>query len=306
MAHPPNSPSPAASTPTRYATPTYHLPPLCGGVPAAASHKQLVDWSKEQLGSIPPPSGDGNIDLGDIIGGGGVQEIEQLGEIRFHVLDDSGAGHADEAEEIANEMATDFKPSAGGLNPAFLFHLGDVLYGPGKADHYGERFYRPYSHYPGKIIAIAGNHDGEAKTPADKPSLSAFRANFCTTQAVIPQQAAGSGIYRQTMTLPGVCWCLDAPFALSSEIRQDQRLRSRRFPQPASRAKERADTLHWHNLTEKRHGKKDATICIALLYDLLVPGIVQYADYKMLDGVKMRVVYQCQLLVRVECLQRKR
>jgi hypothetical protein len=121
MAHPPNSPSPAASTPTRYATPTYHLPPPCGGVPAAASHKQLVDWSKEQLGSIPPPSGDGNIDLGDIIGGGGVQEIEQLGEIRFHVLDDSGAGHADEAEEIANEMATDSSRALGGSIPPSYF-----------------------------------------------------------------------------------------------------------------------------------------------------------------------------------------
>jgi hypothetical protein len=212
MAHSPKSLPPTAATPMRYATPSFQSAPPGAGAPPAAGHKQLADWSKEQLGPVPPPINEGNIDLSAIIGPAGVHEIEQLGEIRFHVLGDSGAGHADEAEEVAEEMATDFKPGAGGLNPAFLFHLGDVLYGPSKADHYGERFYRPYSHYPGKIIAIPGNHDGEAKIQADQPSLSAFRANFCTTVAVVPQQAAGSGIYRQTMTLPGVYWCLDAPF----------------------------------------------------------------------------------------------
>jgi 3',5'-cyclic AMP phosphodiesterase CpdA len=109
-------------------------------------------------------------------------------------------------------MAADFNPSAGGANPAFLFHLGDVIYGPGKDDHYGERFYRPYRGYPGKIIAIPGNHDGEAKTAADEPSLKAFRANFCAKAATVPEQAAGSGIFRMTMTQPGIYWLLDAPF----------------------------------------------------------------------------------------------
>jgi 3',5'-cyclic AMP phosphodiesterase CpdA len=90
--------------------------------------------------------------------------------------------------------------------------LGDVIYGPGKQDHYGERFYRPYRHYPGKIIAIPGNHDGEAKSDADKPSLNAFQANFCARTAAVPVQASGSGIYRETMTQPGVYWMLDAPF----------------------------------------------------------------------------------------------
>ncbi len=127
------------------------------------------------------------------IGDVGVQEIEQLGEIRFHAVGDSGSGHADDAEKVADDMATDYKPDAGALNPAFLFHLGDVVYGPDKDSHYGERFYRPYRHYPGKIIAIPGNHDGEAKTPADTPSLKAFQANFCAAKAAVPPQAAGSG-----------------------------------------------------------------------------------------------------------------
>jgi hypothetical protein len=67
-------------------------------------------------------------------------------------------------------------------------------------------------HYPGKILAIPGNHDGETKSAADKPSLNAFVANFCAKTATVPDQAAGSGIYRETMTQPGVYWMLDAPF----------------------------------------------------------------------------------------------
>jgi hypothetical protein len=36
---------------------------------------------------------------------------------------DGGVGNAHEAQQIGDEMATDFKVGAGGLNPAFLFYL---------------------------------------------------------------------------------------------------------------------------------------------------------------------------------------
>jgi hypothetical protein len=116
------------------------------------------------------------------------------------------------AEQVSEAMATDYKADAGGLNPAFLLHLGDVIYGPDKETHYGDRFYRPYRHYPGKILAIPGNHDGEARAAADNPSLSGFRANFCALAAAVPPAAAGIGIFRETGTQPGVYWLLDAPF----------------------------------------------------------------------------------------------
>jgi hypothetical protein len=172
----------------------------------------MTQWSKQQLGPVPPVKGNGIIDLAGIIGAQGVAEVQKLGEIRFHTLGDSGVGHAEQAEAVAEDMATDFKSGAGALNPSFLLHLGDVIYGPGKQDHYGERFYRPYRHYPGKILAIPGNHDGESKSPADDPSLNAFIANFCAEAATVPPQAANTGIYRETMTQPGVYWMLDAPF----------------------------------------------------------------------------------------------
>src|SRR5207247_5788989 len=78
--------------------------------------------------------------------------------------------------------------------------------------HYGDRFYRPYRHYPGKILGIPGNHDGEVRAAADKPSLSAFQANFCAAKEAVPPAASGIGIFRETMTQPGVYWLLDAPF----------------------------------------------------------------------------------------------
>jgi Calcineurin-like phosphoesterase len=195
----------------RYAHPFY-LPTSPDARQSINGDSRMTDWSKKQLGPVPPLEGDGIMNLSDIIGADGVNEIQQLGEIRFHTLGDSGVGHAEDAEKVADDMATDFKPGAGSLNPAFLLHLGDVIYGPGKEDHYGERFYRPYRHYPGKIIAIPGNHDGETKSAADKPSLNAFQANFCAKSAGVPAQASGSGIYRETVTQPGVYWMLDAPF----------------------------------------------------------------------------------------------
>jgi hypothetical protein len=61
-------------------------------------------------------------------------------------------------------------------------------------------------------VAIPGNHDGEVRSAADNPSLSSFRANFCAATATVPPPASGIGIFRETMTQPGVYWLLDAPF----------------------------------------------------------------------------------------------
>ena len=196
----------------RFAHPFYLPVPPSSRQPING-HTSITDWSKTQLGPIPPVRKNASLILDDVIGADGVKEIEQVGELRFHALGDSGVGQAHEAELVSDEMATDFNPSAGGLNPAFLFHLGDVIYGPDKAAHYADRFYRPYRHYPGKIVAIPGNHDGEVTTPVDDPSLKDFQANFCANAAAVPPQAADTGIYRETMTLPGVYWLLDAPFA---------------------------------------------------------------------------------------------
>jgi predicted phosphodiesterase len=184
-----------------------------GATPAPRLPDDLADWKKANLGPLGSVNNNGQMTLADVIGTDGVNQIEQLGELRFHALGDSGATHGDDAELVSEEMTTDYKPGAGALNPAFLFHLGDIVYGPGKAAHYVDRFYRPYRHYPGKIIAIPGNHDGETISAQDEPSLKDYRSNFCAAHADVPPGAASSGIFRQTMTQPGAYWLLDAPFA---------------------------------------------------------------------------------------------
>jgi len=203
MARPPRTTTSAPRQPTRYAHPNFGV----------AASPQTAAANLQSLGPTPQPTrSNGAFDLADIIGAPAATAIQNIGEIRFHALGDSGVGHANEAEAVANEMATDFKPGADALNPAFLFHLGDVVYGTGKDDHYGERFYRPYQGYPGKILAIPGNHDGEEKSATDSPSLKAFQANFCTNPPVLSNQASGSGLQRETMNQPGVYWMLEAPF----------------------------------------------------------------------------------------------
>jgi hypothetical protein len=67
--------------------------------------------------------------------------------------------------------------------------------------------------YPGKIIAIPGNHDGETFKGTDPVSLQEFRNNFCAQNAVVPSIAADIRIFRETMTQPGVYWMLSTPFA---------------------------------------------------------------------------------------------
>jgi hypothetical protein len=56
-------------------------------------------------------------------------------------------------------MADDVE-AGGPAVPAFLFHLGDVVYNFGEGQHYYDQFYEPYRRYDRPIFAIPGNHDG--------------------------------------------------------------------------------------------------------------------------------------------------
>ena len=73
----------------------------------------------------------------------------------------------------------------------------------------------PYKNYPGKIIAIPGNHDGElfkfnGISTGQKTTLEEFQKNFCQAKAGIP--AAAGTIFREMISQPGVYWVLNAPF----------------------------------------------------------------------------------------------
>ena len=195
----------------RYAHPFFTSTPHATR-PQTPFGKRMLDWAKQQLGPIPKPVRAGKMGLAEIIGDKGVSEISKAGEIRFHATGDTGNLHSQSAENVSQQMAADFDVNHPGQNPAFLFHLGDVIYGPHKSASYRDEFYRPYKGYPGKIIAVPGNHDGETFPGTDPTSLQAFLDNFCAKSAAVPPAAAAARILRETMTQPGVYWWLDSPF----------------------------------------------------------------------------------------------
>ncbi len=94
-------------------------------------------------------------------------------------------------------------------NPSFFYHLGDVVYFYGESSNYYAQFYEPYMHYPGPILAIPGNHDGDV-VAGGAPTLAAFIENFCANEPRLTSEAGESP--RDAMTQPNVYWTLEAPF----------------------------------------------------------------------------------------------
>src|SRR5260370_171485 len=74
----------------RYAHP-FFLPATPGNRQPINGQTRMNDWSKQQLGPIPPIARGGNLALSEVIGAAGVKEIEDLGEMRFHALGDTPA-----------------------------------------------------------------------------------------------------------------------------------------------------------------------------------------------------------------------
>ena len=119
-------------------------------------------------------------------------------------------------ELISEAMASDYKIAKPGNSPAFFLHLGDVNYYDNTDQGYHAQFYAPYKNYPGKIIAIPGNHDGElfkfdGTSTGQASTLEAFQNNFCQAKPGVPP-AAGT-IFREMISQPAVYWVLNAPFA---------------------------------------------------------------------------------------------
>ena len=204
------------AAPLRFAHPFITTTPVADRKVSAATHTtSMAGFAAQKLGPIPAPSRNPIMELKDIIGQPGTDEIQHAGAIKFHVIGDSGRLGGDNMpqEQVVEAMKHDYDPAVPGSSPALLIHLGDVIYGHDKSAQYRDEFYRPYMTYPGKIIAIPGNHDGETFKGTDPVSLAEFRNNFCAPSAVVPAIASAVRIFRETMTQPGVYWMLSAPFA---------------------------------------------------------------------------------------------
>jgi hypothetical protein len=206
----PSKPRKLTPAPLRFAHPFFQ--PVTDRPPSPFGARML-DHIQGTLHPIPPLQSAPEFQLSDIIGASAVAAIAATGVLQFHTVGDTGlpAQPGETPQEmVAAEMTADYNVSQAAHSPAFFLHLGDVVYGPSKDANYRGQFYEPYIHYPGKIIAIPGNHDGETFASSDPVTLRAYLANFCAASASVPP-VAGS-IFRQTMTQPGAYWLLDAPF----------------------------------------------------------------------------------------------
>jgi hypothetical protein len=159
-----------------------------------------------------------------VIGSQATSEIQQSGQLVFHAAGDTGNPKHSDLGDVVPVMARDFYRSNPADRPALFLHLGDVCYNlydevtnkvipAPKSGMYQIQFYAPYAEYPGKIIAIPGNHDSNPEE--DPRSLETFQANFC---APLPNNAADldkliRSPTRTPMYQPGVYYRFDAPFA---------------------------------------------------------------------------------------------
>ncbi len=202
----------------RFAHPFFTTKPVSARKPVPGVGKRMTAHIATTLEPIPDPIRNPPVlMLSDLIGKSEADAIGATNSISFHAVGDTGhvgGGSEDMQEYVADAMALDFDIAHPDRSPAFFFHLGDVNYYDNTDKGYQEQFYVPYKRYPGKIIAIPGNHDGEiykydGSWVGQKNSLDAFIRNFVQPEPSVPP-AAGT-IYRQMVSQPGVYWSLEAP-----------------------------------------------------------------------------------------------
>jgi hypothetical protein len=161
-------------------------------------------------GPVPTPRGYPLLDLKTVVGDSpaGYRKDSTGESIAFDVIGDSGAPSQQKLDAFEVKVTELMARDAAASPPAFLFHVGDVVYFYGEEDYYYSQFYEPFRAYPAPIFAIPGNHDGITYSDS-MVSLDAFQKAFC---ALKPDRWSGSGgILRSTMTQPGVYFTLDAP-----------------------------------------------------------------------------------------------
>jgi hypothetical protein len=185
-----------------------------------ATYKQIEKLLKKDVVGIPPSSAadDEVFGLDRAYGAHGasvLSKIKNAGKIIFHSCGDSGASavrkYADELR-VADQVSIDSARSDTANRPAFLYHLGDLVYNFGESRYYYDQFYEPFRAYPAPIFAIPGNHDSFVVpgTAAGAEPLTIFQRNFCSDKPVITPEAGS--LHRTAMTQPGVYFSLDAPF----------------------------------------------------------------------------------------------
>ncbi|MGA2919874.1 MAG: metallophosphoesterase [Candidatus Sulfotelmatobacter sp.] len=220
-----------------------HVPPIPAAhfpvqASRAAAALQLPHYPFQPL---PTPNGPApyRFDLSQLLTAADISKIKRAGVMVFHTVGDTG-DYRDSAPQdlVASIMTQDVQNSPDGRQPAFYYHLGDVIYFAGDIDKYGAYFYETYKDYPGFIVSIPGNHDCQPDDPQDGPvdpnkvPLDGWVQNFMSKN---PAQLGSlkTAANRTQMDLPNVYWTFTTPFATiiglfsnvgetEAEIHQDQ------------------------------------------------------------------------------------
>jgi acid phosphatase type 7 len=161
---------------------------------------------------LPPPTGQPpfRMSLENILAPRSIASINNSGKMVFHTVGDTGGVNTPTPiENVTRYMESDFASVDIKTHPSFFYHLGDVVYYDGELPNYYPEFYEPYMNYPGPIVAIPGNHDGDENPQTGESSLEGFVRNFCSQAAVTTPEAQDSP--RTAMTQPNVYWTFLTP-----------------------------------------------------------------------------------------------
>ncbi len=203
----------------RYRKAAHH--PIASGARAFGAHRlpvnfqTIVDPDKnppQPWRDLPAPTGAPpfRMTLDSILAPTSIDSINTSGVMVFHAVGDTGGVNTPtQIENVATYMEADFSSPDITTHPSFFYHLGDVVYYDGELPNYYPEFYEPYLHYPGPIVAIPGNHDGDVDPQTGESSLEGFVRNFCSQAPVHTPE--GKDAPRTTMTQPNVYWTLVTP-----------------------------------------------------------------------------------------------
>lgn len=174
----------------------------------------LTDYMENPHGfrSLPRPTGSFpyHLNLEKIIGTA-VGKLQD--RMAFHMVGDTGSvRHSEFQQTVARTLAAQLADKAE-ISPAFLYHLGDIVYNFGEAEEYPAQFLSPYNRYNAPIFAIPGNHDGDINPTAlnQYESLDAFMQVFCDTKPRRVNFGGSDG--RMSMVQPNPYWTLETPLA---------------------------------------------------------------------------------------------
>jgi Calcineurin-like phosphoesterase len=196
---------------------SHHQPVTSAGFPVQAKSVQLPHYPFQLL---PPPNGPApyRFDLSQLLSADDLSRIANAGVMVCHTVGDTGDYRGQEQDFVATLLTNDAQQLGDDRKPAFLYHLGDVVYFAGDIDKYGANFYETYKDYPSFIVAIPGNHDCQPDDPQDGPvdpnkyPLDGWVQNFMSKNPTqLGSQKTGAG--RTQMDLPNVYWTFTTPFA---------------------------------------------------------------------------------------------